>query len=213
MHDPPSKDPFQPEREPASGVVPGRPDAPERPEDWEALVRAGSEAWRAFTSQRQGGFHRFIPADPHDAWDVLAQLRGEADSFLELGAGVGLITILADRLGYAAYGIECEPELIESARDLADEWGSEATFVEGSFVPLEAREDVSLLDSEFLTITDGADAYAELGLDLDDFDVVYGYPWPGEEDWMLDFVRRCARPGAVFLTYSVTDGFVRHALN
>ena len=55
--------------------------------------------------------------------------------------------------------------------------------------------------------TGGACGYDELELELDDFDLIYAYPWPGEEDWLYELVRRHARPGALLLTYDVSEGF------
>lgn len=173
----------------------------------EPLLREGAEAWRDFLQGRGKLFHAFIPADAMGAVEALAPLRRECHSFLELGSGLGLITILADFLGYEAYGIEVVPELFETSLRLAEEHGSRATFVEGSFVPREYRDEVELLDAEFHTQIEGEDGYEELGMDLAEFDLVYGYPWPGEEEWMEELVRRNAGPRTRYLRYSVSDGY------
>jgi len=44
-------------------------------------------------------------------------------------------------------------------------------------------------DARMGTIGYGPSAYGELGLALDDFDLVYAYPWGGEEPMMLDLSR------------------------
>ena len=49
--------------------------------------------------------------------------------------------------------------------------------------------------------------YVLQGMDLCDFDLVYAYPWPGEEDWLFELMRRHARPDAMLLTYEVCEGF------
>ena len=84
---------------------------------------------------------------------------------------------------------------------------SGATFVEGSFVPPDYRDQVDLLMSDYMTPTEGADAYAEIGLDLADFDLVYAYPWPGEEDWLIELVRRHGGPRTRLMIYTVRDGY------
>ena len=99
-----------------------------------------------------------------------------------------MITLLADRLGYDAYGIEIEPELYETSRALSDEVGGSATFALGSFVPEDFRDEVSLLDADFHTPTEGADGYEELGMGLSDFDLVYAYP--GERPLRVHHGRR-----------------------
>lgn len=176
-------------------------------EVFEELLLRGSEIWRDFTASRGGRFTLVIPADQRDARAALEEQSACASSFLELGSGAGVITILADLLGFDAYGIEIEPGLVEASQDLAEHLGSGATFVEGSFVPVEFRDEVELLSGDFVTVSEGADAYDELGLTLRDFDLVYGYPWPGEEDWMVELVRREAGPDTSLMMYSVADGF------
>ena len=41
---------------------------------------------------------------------------------------------------------------------------------------------------------------------LDDFDLVYGYPWEGEEPMMRDLMRRYGAPGARLLLNGVDPG-------
>lgn len=178
------------------------------PERLEHLLRRGSELWRDFLAGRGGLFHGFIPADHRGAHEALLAERPRCHSFLELGSGIGLITVLAALQGYDAYGIEIDSELVAIARDLDAEFGAGSTFAQGSFVPSGYRDEVSLLDADFLTVTEGADAYEELGLELDSFDLVYVYPWPGEEEWAEELVRRCAGPHTRLMTYAVDEGFV-----
>ena len=173
----------------------------------EELLRAGAEAWRDFCGAERDAYHGFVPADYRAAYDSLRGLRPRAHSLLELGSGPGIITILADLLGFDAYGIEIDPALVGAARDLAQRFDSAATFVEGSFVPAEYQDDVELLDADFLITAEGTAAYDELGMEIGDFDIVYGYPWPGEAEWMTELVRRQAGPHTALLTYSVSDGF------
>ncbi|MDA1265702.1 MAG: hypothetical protein O2816_11540, partial [Planctomycetota bacterium] len=85
------------------------------------LLRRGAELWRDFLANRGGLFHGFIPADHRSAHDRLVLEGGRHDSFLELGSGIGLITILADLCGYDAYGIEIDPELYELSYALNEE--------------------------------------------------------------------------------------------
>ncbi|MEL6715864.1 MAG: class I SAM-dependent methyltransferase [Planctomycetota bacterium] len=172
----------------------------------EQLLRRGDEIWREYCDAQER-FHRVIPADHALAVEALTEHRARKHSFLELGAATGVITILADLLGYDAWGIEIEPDLVQTAEGLAREVGSGANFVEGSFVPMPYRDEVELLDAEILTPTEGDDAYAEMGRTLADFDLVYAYPWPGEEDWQIEMVRRFGGPQTELLMYTLRDGF------
>jgi len=171
------------------------------------LVREGEEIWNEFCALERDRFHLFVPSDQVEAAGALARLRGRATSFVELGSAAGVITIAADLLGYEAYGIEREPWLIERSQELADRFDSGAVFAEGTFVPEELEDETHLLPPEHWTPTGGARAFEELGIGLDEFDLIYAYPWPGEEDWLRDMVRRCGRPDSLLLTYDVSEGF------
>ncbi|MCP3914696.1 MAG: hypothetical protein GY711_03950 [bacterium] len=114
---------------------------------------------------------------------------------------------MADLLGFEAYGIEIEPLLVERSIVLGEQFGSGAAFVEGTYTVPEYQDETELLSGDFLTPTDGACAYEELGLELTDFDLIFAYPWPGDEEWLLELVRRHARADAILLTYDVCEGF------
>ena len=170
-----------------------------------SLFAAAERDWQAFLGQR-AGFHTYVHADWPGAVPVLRALRPRADSFLEFGSGLGVITILADLLGYDAYGIELDPWLHARSQDLADANASRAVFAHGSFVP-DACRDSQHENADFLTVREGEAAYRELGLDLADFDLVYAFPWPGEEERFLEMVRICGRPDALLLIYGASDGY------
>ncbi|MFT4543100.1 MAG: hypothetical protein ACI841_001859 [Planctomycetota bacterium] len=171
------------------------------------LIRAGDDTWREYQAGGNARYHHFVPSDHFGAYGHLRGMRAKASTFLELGSGAGVATIIADLLGFDAYGIEIEPWLVEQSIDLAEEFDSSATFAEGTFVVPEYLDEFEHLPSDIVTPTDGADAFEEIGLDFSDFDIVYAYPWPGEEDWLRELVRRHARPEAQLLTYHPDGGF------
>lgn len=173
----------------------------------ERLIQEGTVAWDEFSAMASDRFHLFIPCDHLGAYEELRKLRSQATSFVEFGSAAGIVTIMADLLGFDAYGIEIEPWLIDCSTELASEFGSSATFAEGTFVAPEYQDEIELLSSDSFTPTDGANAFDELGMDLSDFDLIFAYPWPGDEEWLYELIRRHARPGAVLLTYDVTEGF------
>ncbi len=171
------------------------------------LIREGADSWQEFCALASDRHHHLIPCDHAGAYQVLRRLSARATSFLELGSATGVVTILADLLGFEACGIELEPWLVERSTELALRLGSRALFAEGSFVPAAYQDEVEHLLADFVTPTVGACGYDELGFELDDFDLIYAYPWPGEEDWLHELVRRHARPGALLLTYDASEGF------
>lgn len=170
------------------------------------LIQRGKRVWDEFEMLAGSRHHLFVPCDHRAVYEALRPLSARAGSFLELGSAAGVVTIMADLLGMESYGIEIEPWLVPRSGQLAAEFDSEATFVEGSFVPFDYRDEIENLHSDRLTPTEGADGYDELGMQLHDFDLVFAYPWPGEEDWLFELMRRHARPDATLLTYDAQEG-------
>ena len=58
-------------------------------------------------------------ADYLTVYESLAQLRGRVLTVLEWGSGLGVVTIMASRMGFEAYGIEAEPDLVEYSENFA----------------------------------------------------------------------------------------------
>lgn len=155
-----------------------------------ALAEEGRDFWDRFDAEvRQKDFHPFVPADYERVLQALLPLRAPGVRFLEWGSATGVITIMADLLGFEAYGIELDAGLVETARELAQRHGSAARFAAGSFIPNGYRYRPRHGDGRLGTIGVGESGYRELGHPLDDFDIVYGYPWGGEEPMMLDLMR------------------------
>lgn len=171
------------------------------------LLQEGDEAWGEFRALAKERHHLFIPCDHRESYETLRKLRARAATFLEFGSAAGIVTIVADLLGFEAYGIEIEPWLVNRSEEIAERFGSGAVFAEGTFVPDAFQDEVELLSGDFLTPTNGACALDELDLELSDFDLIFAYPWPGEEDWLGELMRRHARSGSLLLTYDVAEGF------
>jgi hypothetical protein len=161
-----------------------------------ALFDDGWEIWEQFDREVRGRrWHPFIPADYESVLEALLPLRRPGLRFLEWGSASGVITIAADMLGFEAYGIELDAELVSMARHLAERVGSNARFAAGSFLPTGYHWG----DGRTGTIGEGESGYLALGRPLEDFDVVFGYPWDGEAPMMLDLMRRYGAADAVFL--------------
>ena len=155
---------------------------------------------------RDHHFHPFIAADYESVLEALLPLRKPGLRFLEWGSATGVITIMADLLGFEAYGIELDASLVATARALAAKFDSGAQFVVGSFLPTGYRWQPSDGDGRTGTLGSGPSGYLPFGRPLDEFDVVFVYPWSGEEPMMLDLMKRYGRPDALLLQNSVTAG-------
>jgi len=168
----------------------------------DALCADGWEIWQRFDDTfRSRHFHPFVPADYETARNLLSTLRVPGRRFLEWGSATGIITIMADMMGFDAYGIEIDGALVATAREVASRHRSAARFVVGSFLPAGYRFRTRDGDGRTGTIADGPSGYLELGRALEDFDVVFGYPWGGEEAVMLDVMQRYGRSDALLLLY------------
>lgn len=156
----------------------------------ESLCDEGWELWARFdTEVRQQAFHPFVAADYPVVLEALIAERRPGARFLEWGSATGVVTIMADLLGFDAYGIEIDADLVAQARALAGRTGSTASFTAGSFVPAGYTWKNRGGDGRLGTIADGDSGYLQLGMSLSDFDVVFGYPWTGEEAVMLDLMK------------------------
>lgn len=172
-----------------------------------AVIQEGWEIWERFDLEvRTESFHPFVAADYERVLQALIPLRAAGRRFLEWGSATGVITILADILGFEAWGIELDPALVEVARGLAERHGSGARFAAGSFLPAGYRFRDRSGDDRIGTLGYGASAYPEIGHPLDDFDVVYGYPWEGEAQLMRDLMDRYGDRHAHLLVLSGNDG-------
>ncbi len=177
----------------------------------EALCTEGWAIWERFAADvRDRRFHPFVAADYGVVCEALWPYRGQHPRFLEWGSATGVITVMASLLGFEAYGIELDSSLIAPARALATKFGSGARFVPGSFLPTGYRWRTRDGDGRTGTLGTGPSGYHELGYSLDEFDVVFGYPWDGEEPMMLDLMKNYGRPDALLLLNSCSNGVLAY---
>ncbi len=174
----------------------------------DALCAEGWAIWEHFdrTVRAPGAFHPFVAADYDVVRAALRGLRAPGRRFLEWGSATGVITIMADLMGFDASGIELDPSLVETARALAARHRSGARFVAGSFLPAGYSWRSRDGDRRTGTIGEGPSGYLQLGRALEDFDVVFGYPWGGEAPLMQDLMQRYGRGDALLLLHDASDG-------
>ena len=153
----------------------------------------------------------FVPSDYGLAYRALRSVKEQGLApgrcFCEWGSGLGVVTLLAASLGFRAHGIEFDGELVARARALAQQhprWPVE--FAQGSFVPPGA-EDLCGDVEEFAWLQPGGrDGWDLLELDPDEVDVVYAYPWPGEESVLDEMFEGAAADGALLVTFHGREG-------
>lgn len=154
--------------------------------------------------------HSFVPSDFSM---VYGALRHVADThlaagplFCEWGSGAGVVTCLAAMTGFDACGIEFETDLVDLSVRLARHYHLRAGFCHGNFIPHRGQkiaEQVS--EFEWLAIG-GPDPYDQMDLEINDFDVIFAYPWPGEERVIERLFDCFAADGALLMTYNGAEG-------
>ena len=152
----------------------------------------------------------FVPSDFKTVYHALRAITeanlAPGTSLCEWGSGFGVVASLAAMLEFTACGIEIERDLVDASRRLAEDFGLAVEFVHGSFIPpgAEACAEEAYAENNVgysWLVTDADDGYDELGLDPDDFDVVFAYPWPGEEYLIMSLFEKYAAEEALLLMY------------
>ena len=153
----------------------------------------------------------FVPSNFVTVYQALRAITeanlASGTSLCEWGSGFGVVASLAAMLEFKVCGIEIERGLVDASRRLADDFGLPVEFVHGSFIPSGAEADVEEAYADtsaeyFWLATDADDAYDGLGLGLHGFDVVFAYPWPGEECLIEVLFDKYAAEEALLLTHN-----------
>lgn len=175
---------------------------PQAVTDQLASMRARIEAFQDRWDQHQA--EQFVAADYELVYQTLTWLKRHhppiGNRFLEWGCGFAAVACLADQLGWNSHAIEAHPDLIEQAKKTVAMWPARVDLFGGNFLPAEAAE--LSFDPTLPSLGHGGDsAYDAWGLDLDDFALVYSYPWPGEDEFHEDVFDRDAGIGAMLLMF------------
>ncbi len=139
---------------------------------------------------------------------VLTRIQAEGLArgavFCEWGSGLGGVCGVAALNGFTPFGIEIRRNFVESARALAENLDLAMVFAEGSFL-LPGDEDLTDPVTLHTELTFDSRAWDELDLAPADCDVVFAYPWPGEESIVDGAFARHASPEALLLTFHDFD--------
>ena len=182
------------------------------PRSMQTFLQEADVRIEQFIADRRVRISGFVPSDFVTVYHALNSVV-DADvatgsMFCEWGSGFGIVAMMAAHFDFESYGIEIEGSLVEAAREMSDEFELPVEFIQGSFVPEGAEsllEGANQSDVMWLS-TESDEAYAEMGLTVRDFDLIYAFPWPGEEDMITNLFEQYASPGALLLTYGHLDG-------
>ncbi len=160
---------------------------------------------------------RYVPSNADEAYQAFALIQrdglAEGTRFCEWGSGFGMITALAAALGFDATGIEIVDALHRESVSLANDLGISATFVCENFIPngFEYSENGTgeagaLTNSALLPSQEqDREAYFENDYPIEEFDIIFCYPWPGEAALVEDLFDATASDGTLLVTYCETD--------
>lgn len=172
-----------------------------------------------FETERNRKIPRFIPCNDKLLYHWLSAIKGSdlclGKVYCEWGSGYGVGTCLASLLGYESYGIEIEPSLIEESKKLAEDSNIPVTIIQRDYMPegfecYEGSGGAELIRPENYTYQDGSGlrpSYEGMDADLDEVDIFFIYPWPGEQEFVLEFFQAVAADGALCLIYLGDDEF------
>jgi hypothetical protein len=139
--------------------------------------------------------------------------------FCEWGSGFGTVTCLAALLGYEAYGLEIDEELVRLSRAIARRLGIRVTMLCTSLFPTGYAAYAGVNGAALVTPAsvrdhhDPAEArgplrYDGMELAIADIGLFFVYPWPEERELMRQLFAAVAREGAILVVYH-TDTDIR----
>ena len=176
----------------------------------EALIDHANDAIEAFMLADQEVIENFVTCDFHLVGQALDWIQQNhltsGNRFCEWGCGVGVATMLAALKGMEAVGIEIEPSLVEQSAAVAEAKEVDAEFFCGSFVPRHSERVLSIAAEVANVVTDEGEVYEEMGLAIEDFDMFFAFPWPGEHGFFEAVFDDHAAVGSLLLTYRGREG-------
>lgn len=131
---------------------------------------------------------------------VVAERLMMGNRMLEWGCGFAVVAAIGSRLGLDVIGVESESLLLKQAQQTVIDFDTPVDLVHGNFLPPGA-ESLSR-NPDFPSLGhDVENAYERMGLDLDDFALVFGYPWPGEELFHQAVFQRYGAVGGLLMLF------------
>ncbi len=169
------------------------------------LVEQVGKRRSLLTDSERGAFvGSELPAVDRALSRIQAEGLARGPVFCEWGSGLGGACGAAALNGFTPFGIEIQRDFVESARALAENLNLAMVFAEGTFL-LPGDEDLTDPATLHTGLVFDRRAWDELDLAPADCDVVFAYPWPGEESIVDGAFARHASPGALLLTFHDFD--------
>jgi SAM-dependent methyltransferase len=164
----------------------------------------------ALLQQYWDSWHRrpieqYVACDFRDVYRAMSAIENQSlargNLFCEWGCGFGIVTAMAAQLGWEAIGIEAESFLVERARKFLASHAIAAEIWQGNFLPSGSERLARHQANHASLFHQVPNAYEDQDLQLDDFAIVFAYPWPGEDGFLKDVFRVYASDSALLLLF------------
>lgn len=189
------------------------PQSTQIPPAVEKLLQEADEHCHKFFERGLGRrYPRYLPSHAEKVYTAIHALRESnhlrGHSFCEWGSGLGVATCLASLIGFDAVGIEIEPGLVELSIQLARELNLSADFLCTSYLP-EGYDEAEGIGGKDLITPEARTSHSRNidtspiydGLDPGEVDLFFVYPWPGQEEFMMDLFGELATEDSVLLIH------------
>ena len=185
--------------------------SPEVPEPFASLIQDADDRWEKFWAQKLNKrYPRYVASEPGQVYAALRHVRDEGlalgERFIEWGSGFGVATNLAAQLGFEATGIELEDGLVAIAESLAEKHQIGAKFIATTYIPegyisYDHVGGSDIVPDESFGHQAEPPHYDGMDIGLEEIDVFFVYPWPGEQEMMLKLFESVASEDAILIAY------------
>ncbi|PON17306.1 hypothetical protein C2W62_13905 [Candidatus Entotheonella serta] len=179
------------------------------------LIETCSRGWeRFFADGDDQHAPQFVPSVPEMVFSVLEEVTKRNlpphRVFCEWGSGFGTVTCMAALLGYQAYGIEIEEELVRLSRAVARRLKIPVEIICTSMFPEGYRAHSGASGVELVRPKWSRDPhdrarralrYDGMDIDISEIGLFFVYPWPGERELMQELFDAVAAAGAILVAY------------
>ncbi len=175
----------------------------------ELIDEADRRADEFFNAGLGRRYPNYVPCDPVVFYTAMKELQDgghiNGDIFCEWGCGFAIASGIAALEGMKSHGVEIEEEIAGRAVELTRDLGIPVEIILADYLPegFEESDGVGGKDLISPTATAGGWDFEPMYGELDPADVAlfFVYPWPGQEEMMMDLFTAVSSHGSILLIY------------